>query len=179
VLDEPTNDLDIESLELLEQTLQEYPGTLLLVSHDRMFLDNVVTQVLAPEGDGTWREYVGGYGDWVRQRPVRSPASAGEARVAGEGADKPLPPTSSVKAAEGAKKLSYRENRELDELPSRIEALESEQRTLTEAMGMGDYHKRGAEQMRRDAARAQAIERELEAAFERWAALDAKRGKWG
>ena len=69
VMDEPTNDLDIESLELLEQTLQDYSGTLLLVSHDRTFLDNVVTQVLAPLGDGRWREYVGGYSDWLRQRP--------------------------------------------------------------------------------------------------------------
>ena len=180
VLDEPTNDLDIESLELLEQTLQEYPGTLLLVSHDRTFLDNVVTQVLAPEGDGTWREYVGGYGDWVRQRPALpgSPASTGEVvRRAGEGSGRPSPQPSPAKAAESAKKLSYKENRELDELPSRIEALEAEQRTLTEAMGGRDYHKRGAEQMRRDAARAQAIERELEAAFERWAELDARRGK--
>jgi ATP-binding cassette subfamily F protein uup len=180
VLDEPTNDLDIESLELLEQTLQEYPGTLLLVSHDRTFLDNVVTQLLAPEGDGTWREYVGGYDDWVRQRPARSPGPAGEAaRRASEGADKPSPLPAPVKAAEGAKKLSYKESRELDELPSRIESLESEQRALTEAMSSGDYHKRGAEQMRRDAARAQAIERELETAFERWAVLDAKRDAAG
>ena len=73
VLDEPTNDLDIESLELLEQKLQEYPGTLLLVSHDRRFLDNVVTQTMAAEGDGVWREYVGGYSDWVRQRPKAAP----------------------------------------------------------------------------------------------------------
>ena len=77
VLDEPTNDLDIESLELLEQRLQDYAGTLLLVSHDRRFLDNVVTQTLAAEGDGSWREYVGGYSDWLRQR---TPAPAAESR---------------------------------------------------------------------------------------------------
>jgi len=176
VLDEPTNDLDIESLELLEQTLQEYPGTLLLVSHDRAFLDNVVTQVLAPEGDGVWREYVGGYSDWVRQRPSSPRPLAGEvARSAGEGAAAPAPP-SPARPGEGAKKLTYKENRELDDLPSRIEALEAEQRSLTEAMSSGDYHRRGADRMRQDAARAEAIERELEAAFERWAELDARRG---
>ncbi|HET9694444.1 MAG TPA: ATP-binding cassette domain-containing protein, partial [Steroidobacteraceae bacterium] len=170
VLDEPTNDLDIESLELLEQTLQDYRGTLLLVSHDRTFLDNVVTQVLAPVGGGTWREYVGGYADWLRQRPATahtavagtSPAAAGEvARSAGE----------------GRRKLSYKESRELEELPARIEALEAEQQALTVAMGSADYHKRGGEQMRREAARAQQIERELEEAFERWADLDARRGR--
>ncbi len=186
VLDEPTNDLDIESLELLEQTLQEYPGTLLLVSHDRAFLDNVVTQVLAPEGNGVWREYVGGYADWVRQRPV-SPARE-VAREAGAGTlsagENPshtgqgwAPPTlpSPAGAGERAKKLSYKETRELAELPSRIEALESEQKALTAAMSEPDYHKRGGEQMRREAERAQAIERELETAFERWAELDARK----
>jgi ATP-binding cassette subfamily F protein uup len=165
VMDEPTNDLDIESLELLEQTLQDYPGTLLLVSHDRTFLDNVITQVLAPLGDGRWQEYVGGYSDWVRQRPAPaaapSPALAGEGR--GEGPRKS--PT----------KLSYKETRELEQLPARIEALEAEQRALTEAMGSSEYHKRGGEQMRKDAARATVIEQALETAFERWAELDAKR----
>jgi ATP-binding cassette subfamily F protein uup len=171
VLDEPTNDLDIESLELLEQTLQDYTGTLLLVSHDRTFLDNVVTQVIAPEGGGHWREYVGGYGDWVRQRPAApSPSKVAEGRSEG-----PCPP-SPARTGEGARtKLSYRENRELEQLPAQIEALEAEQKALTGAMGGPDYHKRGGEQMRRDAARAQEIERQLEAAFERWAELDTKR----
>ncbi|HET7204231.1 MAG TPA: ATP-binding cassette domain-containing protein, partial [Steroidobacteraceae bacterium] len=181
VLDEPTNDLDIESLELLEQTLQDYPGTLLLVSHDRTFLDNVVTQVLAPEGGGVWREYVGGYGDWMRQRPTTSPALAGEvAPRAGEGSGSTRTASrnpSSAGTSDLAKKLSYKEGRELDELPARIEALEAEQKTLTVAMSSADYHKRGGDQMRRDAARVQDIERELEAAFERWAELDARREK--
>ncbi len=180
VLDEPTNDLDIESLELLEQTLQDYTGTLLLVSHDRTFLDNVVTQVIAPEGGGYWREYVGGYSDWVRQRPAStSPAPAGEvARRAGEGLGEkqPSPRPSPASAGEGVRaKLSYKENRELEQLPGQIESLEAEQKSLTQAMSGPDYHKRGGEQMRKDAARAQAIEQELEAAFERWAELDAKR----
>jgi ATP-binding cassette subfamily F protein uup len=182
VLDEPTNDLDIESLELLEQTLQDYPGTLLLVSHDRAFLDNVVTQVLAPEGDGRWREYVGGYGDWMRQRPSPPLPPAREvARSAGEdprGTGKGIrssPRPAPGKAAEGPRKLSYKETRELDELPARIEALEAEQKLLTVAMSQPDYHKRGGQQMRLDAERAQVIERTLEAAFERWAVLDARR----
>jgi ATP-binding cassette subfamily F protein uup len=168
VMDEPTNDLDIESLELLEQTLQDYPGTLLLVSHDRRFLDNVVTQVLAPLGDGRWQEYVGGYSDWLRQRPAApSPAKVGEGR--GEGSPRPAP------APKSLTRLSYKEVRELEQLPAQIESLEAEQKSLTAAMSSGDYHKRGGEQMRRDAARAQEIERALETAFERWAELDARR----
>jgi ATP-binding cassette subfamily F protein uup len=181
VLDEPTNDLDIESLELLEDTLQDYPGTLLLVSHDRAFLDNVVTQTLAPDGDGVWREYVGGYSDWLRQRPAlrapspgrrpTSPASAGEVgQRPGEGS------SSSGKSGKPAPaKLSYKESRELEQLPKQIEALEEEQKALAAAMAGGDYHKRGGEQMRLDAARATEIEQLLEAAFERWAELDTRR----
>jgi ATP-binding cassette subfamily F protein uup len=172
VMDEPTNDLDIESLELLEQTLQDYSGTLLLVSHDRTFLDNVVTQVLAPLGDGRWREYVGGYSDWLRQRPQSKPspqpppAKGAEGAAAGEGARKPV-------------KMSYKETRELEQLPAQIEALEAEQRALTEAMSGPEYHKRGGEQMRKDAARATDIEQALEVAFARWAELDAKKNALG
>ncbi len=173
VMDEPTNDLDIESLELLEQTLQDYSGTLLLVSHDRTFLDNVVTQVLAPLGDGRWREYVGGYSDWLRQRPAPKPASqppptrAADGGPAGEAAKKP------------PVKMSYKETRELEQLPLQIEALEAEQRALAEAMSGPEYHKRRGEQMRKDAARATEIERALEAAFERWAELDARKNAVG
>jgi ATP-binding cassette subfamily F protein uup len=170
VMDEPTNDLDIESLELLEQTLQEYPGTLLLVSHDRTFLDNVVTQVLAPLGDGRWREYVGGYSDWARQRPAATAEStqAGSTSPA-EPARKPEP------VRKASTKLSFKESRELEQLPLQIEALEAEQRALAAAMSGAEYHKRGGEQMRKDADRATAIEQELEAAFERWAELDARK----
>jgi ATP-binding cassette subfamily F protein uup len=172
VMDEPTNDLDIESLELLEQTLQEYPGTLLLVSHDRTFLDNVVTQVLAPLGDGRWREYVGGYSDWVRQRPaaVATPNASAKAVDTARSVEAPRRP---------ATKLSYKEMRELEQLPQQIEALEAEQRALAAAMSAAEYHKRGGEQMRKDAERATAIEQELEAAFERWAELDAKKALFG
>jgi ATP-binding cassette subfamily F protein uup len=180
VLDEPTNDLDIESLELLEDTLQTYAGTLLLVSHDRAFLDNVVTQTVAADGGGHWREYVGGYSDWLRQRPQSrpslqtspqpSPAKAGEVgRSPGEGSEisaKPSRPAST--------KLSYKETRELEQLPQQIVALETEQRELAALMAGGEYHKRGAEQLRKDAVRATEIEQLLETAFERWAALDTR-----
>jgi ABC transport system ATP-binding/permease protein len=168
VMDEPTNDLDIESLELLEQALQEYQGTLLLVSHDRMFLDDVVTQVLAPAGEGRWREYVGGYSDWVRQRPVSAVARAKPTKAFAAGLADP--------ARRPATKLTYKETRELEQLPVQIEALEAEQRALAAAMCVTDYHKRGNEQMQMDAARATAVERELEAAYERWAELDARKG---
>jgi ATP-binding cassette subfamily F protein uup len=120
VLDEPTNDLDIESLELLEAALQDYEGTLLLVSHDRAFLDNVVTQTLAAEGGGKWKEYVGGYSDWVRQRP----AGVTEEKASSKAA-----------ARDKARvKLSYKETRELESLPKEIEALEAEQAVLAEKM---------------------------------------------
>ncbi len=168
VLDEPTNDLDIESLELLEDTLQDYPGTLLLVSHDRAFLDNVVTQTLAAEGDGRWKEYAGGYGDWLRQRPA-APTPAAAARAPAE-----RPATTEPRAKPATGKLSYKEQRELEQLPQAIEALEAEQRALAGAMAGPEYHKRGADALRRDAARAVEIEQQLETAFERWAALDAK-----
>ena len=169
VLDEPTNDLDIESLELLEDTLQDYPGTLLLVSHDRAFLDNVVTQTLAAEGDGRWKEYAGGYADWLRQRPAARPPAAATRAPAER------PATLEPRAKPSTGKLSYKEQRELEQLPQAIEALEAEQRALAAAMAGAEYHKRGADALRRDATRAVEIEQQLESAFERWAELDMKR----
>jgi ATP-binding cassette subfamily F protein uup len=172
VMDEPTNDLDIESLELLEATLQEYPGTVLLVSHDRRFLDNVVTQTLAAEGGGRWKEYVGGYSDWLEQRPA--------AKTATEPSPDPRPP-SPAKAAEGRgegrpapTKLSYKEARELAQLPALIEALEGEQRELHARMASPDYHRQGATQIKADGLRVTAIEVELATAFDRWAELEAR-----
>jgi ATP-binding cassette subfamily F protein uup len=169
VLDEPTNDLDIESLELLEATLQDYPGTLLLVSHDRRFLDNVVTQTLAAEGGGRWREYVGGYSDWLAQRPT--PRAA--ARPGPPEADVPRD-RSPASVAPARAKLSYKETRELEALPARIEALEQEQQQLVAQMAQGDYHSAGAEQIRADRARLAEIERLLEECFARWEWLDAR-----
>jgi len=161
VLDEPTNDLDIESLELLEAALQEYAGTLLVVSHDRAFLDNVVTQTLAAEGDGRWKEYVGGYSDWLAQRPApredAPPAAA--------------PPPARERARQ---KLSYRETRELEALPGEIEALEAEQRALAATMSDPGYYRRGADALRADRARAAEIERLLDERLVRWESLEAK-----
>ncbi|MGH8178099.1 MAG: ATP-binding cassette domain-containing protein, partial [Steroidobacter sp.] len=164
VMDEPTNDLDIESLELLEDTLQNYAGALLLVSHDRAFLDNVVTQTLVAEGDGKWQEYVGGYSDWLAQRStITTPASKPKIEVKAV-ATPALAPV----------KLSYKEARELAQLPLDIEALEQQQQTLTAKMSSADYHRQGAEQMKADVRLAEDIERQLAQKFERWSALEAK-----
>jgi ATP-binding cassette subfamily F protein uup len=163
VLDEPTNDLDIESLELLEDTLQSYTGTLLLVSHDRAFLDNVVTQTLVAEGHGLWKEYAGGYSDWLVQRPQsNTPVASSPAKTAATARDKPKT------------KLSFKEQRELDALPAEIEALEQEQHQLTARISSADYHRQGAEAIKADRRRADDIERLLAEKFARWEALDQK-----
>ena len=139
VLDEPTNDLDIETLELLEQTLQDYSGTMLLVSHDRAFLDNVVTQVLAPLGDGRWREYVGGYSDWLRQRP---------ARAHGGGREEPLTPTLSRPGGRGrARGRGGEEDAGEDELQGNagagaVAAADRGARSRTARIGRGDERAR-------------------------------------
>jgi len=166
-MDEPTNDLDIESLELLEDTLQTYAGTLLLVSHDRAFLDNVITQTLVAEGNGKWQEYVGGYSDWLAQRP----ASNGAANVR----SKPDARTSAPVRPAVPVKLSYKETRELEQLPKEIETLEQQQSELTAGMSGADYHKRGAQQMRMDQQQLEDIERRLAERFQRWEALEQKR----
>jgi ATP-binding cassette subfamily F protein uup len=174
VLDEPTNDLDIESLELLESTLQEYPGTVLLVSHDRRFLDNVVTQTLAAEGDGKWKEYVGGYSDWLEQRPAQRGPTVAATESSPVRESPPVAPPAKKENVPGRTKLSYKETRELEQLPGQIEALEAEQRQLTDRMSSGDYHKQGAAQIKADRLRSDEIERLLVAAYERWTELDAK-----
>ena len=164
VLDEPTNDLDIESLELLESTLQGYAGTLLLVSHDRAFLDNVVTQSLVAEGQGRWTEYAGGYSDWLALRPRRAPAdTATRTERAARRADRPA-----------RTKLSFKEQRELEQLPAELEALEREQHEITARMSEPEYHRAGADRIKADRQRAEAIEHELAAKFERWSELEAR-----
>ena len=175
VLDEPTNDLDLETLELLEEQLLEWSGTLLLVSHDRRFLDNVVTSTIAFEGNARWQEYVGGYADWLRQS-----ASQGDARVSGV-TGSPVhgftsSPVQESKEAGGhpaRKKLSYKEQREYDALPERIAALEEEQRTLEARSGAPEFYKEGAESIRAVMARIEAISNELHVAYERWLELEA------
>jgi ATP-binding cassette subfamily F protein uup len=165
VMDEPTNDLDIESLELLEDTLQTYPGTLLLVSHDRAFMDNVITQTLVAEGDGKWQEYVGGYSDWLTQRSPRGSSPNSKSKPVLKAA-----PTQRATTV----KLSYKEVRELEQLPKEIEALEQQQSALTERMGSPDYHKQGAQQMKADQRQVEQIERDLAQRFARWGVLEEK-----
>jgi ATP-binding cassette subfamily F protein uup len=161
VLDEPTNDLDIESLELLEAALQDYAGTLLLVSHDRAFLDNVVTQTIAAEGGGLWKEYVGGYSDWLRQRSSALPSP--EMKVKAE-EKKPKPRA----------KLSYKESRELEALPKEIEALEAEQAALSAKMHAPEYYRQPPDALRADQQRLEEIEALLHARLERWTELEAR-----
>ncbi len=168
VLDEPTNDLDIETLELLEDLLQSYKGTLFLVSHDRTFLDNVVTQTIASEGEGVWKEYAGGYSDWLRY----SLAGKAEAKAEAVREEKRVATATQKKPAKA--KLNYKESRELAELPARIDALEKEQASiaaqLSEPALYQDTPDRATELQKRTAR----IEEELLAALTRWEELDAK-----
>ncbi|MBS0365177.1 MAG: ATP-binding cassette domain-containing protein [Proteobacteria bacterium] len=192
VLDEPTNDLDIESLELLEQRLQDYAGTLLLVSHDRRFLDNVVTQTLATEGDGHWHEYVGGYSDYLLQRPREAPrsvAATASGRPAGRPArsrpDAPADEARASAAPAGAPaprpgaRLGHREQRELAALPQEIEALEREQAQFIARMSAPDYHRAGGGQLRADRKRLEELEALLLQKYARWESLEVQRARPG
>ncbi len=170
VLDEPTNDLDLETLELLEEQLLEWPGTLLLVSHDRRFLDNVVTSTIAFEGDGRWQEYVGGYHDWIRQRG----STVQGFTVHGAEVQGPRVQGSPVLTAVTSKRrLSYKEQRELEALPARIAALEEEQKTLEARTVAPEFYKEGADAIRAVLERSEAVGMELHVAYERWLELEA------
>jgi len=180
VLDEPTNDLDIDTLELLEELLQSYAGTVFLVSHDRRFLDNVVTSTIAWEGDeseGLWREYEGGYEDWKTQRDraraMRADAAKKSAPAAAKSRAAPAP-VAAAPPAPKPKKLGYKEQREFDELPGRIEALEAEQKDLGAQLANADFY--AEDPVRAEAAqmRYAKIDDELLAALERWEALGAR-----
>jgi ATP-binding cassette subfamily F protein uup len=175
VLDEPTNDLDIDTLELLEELLQSYAGTVFLVSHDRRFLDNVVTSTIAWEGDvspGLWREYEGGYEDWRLQRE-RSLALREAGRIAAS-AKAPASAPAAAKPAARPRKLSYKEQRELDELPARIEALEVEQKDLAALMASADFYAGDPVRVESAQMRYAQIDDELLQALERWEALGAR-----
>jgi ATP-binding cassette subfamily F protein uup len=188
VLDEPTNDLDIDTLELLEDLLLEYSGTLLLVSHDRAFLNNLVTSTMALDGSGNVREYVGGYDDWLRQSQAENSDSAALRAVttpkAAEKSRKPAAanrPSESQPAAGAARKLTYKEQRaleaekrELAELPERIDALESEQHALTAAMVDPAFYQRDSAEIAQAANRLNQLEEELTQAFMRWEELEGK-----
>ena len=169
VLDEPTNDLDIETLELLEELIDDFDGTILLVSHDRVFLDNIVTSTLAFEGDGRVTEYVGGYEDYVRQ----SAASAGIREVAEHPRlERGAPSREKGRPGAEKRKLSFHEARELKALPPRIEALEAEQARLQAEAASPEFYKESGEHIRAVLARVEAIGPELEAALARWMELD-------
>ncbi|MGZ5182309.1 MAG: ATP-binding cassette domain-containing protein [Ramlibacter sp.] len=168
VLDEPTNDLDIDTLELLEDLLQNYDGTVFLVSHDRTFLDNVVTSTIAFEGDGRWREYEGGVQDWLtqsRRASALAPAAAPAPRPARAEPAPAAPP------AAARRKLSYKEQRELEGLPGLIASLEQEQAGLNTELADGSLYASDPGRAAQLASRAAAIEEELMAALERWEAL--------
>ena len=167
VLDEPTNDLDIDSLELLEQTLQNYPGTLILVSHDRRFLDNVVTEVLAPEGNGLWREYVGGYSDWQHYKPkIESVVKKAET------VDKVV----SKKPKQTKIKLSYKENKELETLPEHLMQLEAKRDELISLMSESDYYStHSPQEIKEQNEKIQFLENKINQSYLRWEELENKR----
>jgi ATP-binding cassette subfamily F protein uup len=167
VMDEPTNDLDMETLELLEELLANFEGTLILVSHDRAFLDNVVTGTLVFEGDGTIKEYVGGYSDWLAQAKLAAvkPAPA-----------TPTPSPAPPKAATAKKKMSYKEQRELEKMPKQIEAMEARQAELNRQINSADFYKESPERVKQALDEAQALIAELEIAYERWNELEALAG---
>ncbi|MBC9906199.1 MULTISPECIES: ATP-binding cassette domain-containing protein [Achromobacter] len=175
VLDEPTNDLDIETLELLEELLQEYQGTVLLVSHDRAFLNNVVTQTIAYEGNGRWRDYVGGYDEWVAQRPAPA-APAEDAAPAARPADDAAARAKAAKPkpAKSAKMNSW-ELRELEGLPDAIAALEAQQAELAGKLADGSLYRDAPAEVERINGELAKLESELEERFARWELLEARR----
>ena len=172
VLDEPTNDLDIDTLELLEELLQGYEGTVFLVSHDRTFLDNVVTSTLAWDGPGAWREYEGGVQDWLAQSARWQAMREAEARAASDVSDQTSPQRTPDKREQlQKKKLSYKDQRELDALPALIDALEQEQADIRARLADGTLYQTDLDQAVALQARDGVIEEELMAALERWETL--------
>jgi len=159
ILDEPTNDLDIDTLDLLEELLIEYKGTIILVSHDRAFINNVVTSTLAFEGNGAFNSYIGGYNDWLRQR------------------SKPLSQTSKAKKTDTRikkkpTKLSYKNQRELDALPDQIETLETEISQISQQMSESDFFKAEREQIQKTQNRLTELQNQLSHCYERWEILE-------
>ncbi|HXI30854.1 MAG TPA: ATP-binding cassette domain-containing protein, partial [Vicinamibacterales bacterium] len=178
VLDEPTNDLDLETLELLEEQLVEWPGTLLLVSHDRVFLDNVVTSTFSFEGGGRVQEYIGGYVDWLRQTASQTrtqrATKAAEEKAEAARASAPSVTLDPLSEASRRRRLSYKEQRELDALPERIEALESEQRQLNATVAGPDFYKETADRIHTALARVETLQQELSEAYRRWDELESR-----
>jgi len=178
VLDEPTNDLDIETLELLEEKLMAYQGTLILVSHDREFLNQIVTRCLVFEGDGVVGDYVGGYDDWLRQRTTDPWANVGKTNTPNAAPPAPTAVAQPTVAAteptpvKKTKKLGYKEQRELEMLPALIEKLETEQEALVAKIGDPDFYQQEANIVTAAQARMVDLENELLKAYARWEELD-------
>ena len=179
-MDEPTNDLDAETLDLLEEMVADYAGTLLLVSHDRAFLDNVVTSTLVFEGKGRIHEYVGGYSDWLRQRrpspaakkPATKKPAAKEPAANTTPARDPATPTAAGHAPLTLRKRSYKERRELDALPEKIQRLEAEQSALQAALSDPQLFRQNPVEAAAALERLQGLTQEVEAAYARWDALE-------
>ncbi len=179
VLDEPTNDLDIETLELLEALLTEWPGTLLLVSHDRAFIDHVVTSTLVFEGEGQVHEYVGGYTDWMRQKrhpkPKKSEPRTGKVEPGTRSPERTTASSAGSASVAGSKsKLSFKEQKELEKLPVRIEGLETEQQQLNEVVAAPGFYKEGAEKIHQTLSRLEQLQEALLDAYARWDELDSR-----
>jgi ATP-binding cassette subfamily F protein uup len=185
VLDEPTNDLDAETMELLEELLVDYQGTLLLVSHDRSFLDNVLTNTLVFEGGGQVTEYVGGYSDWVARRPARMSSDLAEPETAPAPANASStgsPAETNGKPAwkkERPRKFLNVERRELEALPGKIEKMEAQHQELSEKLGDPQLYKENPEQVREIQQNMADLESELRQAYERWEELEELREKFG
>jgi ATP-binding cassette subfamily F protein uup len=200
VMDEPTNDLDIDTLELVEEYVAEFPGTLLLVSHDRAFLDHVVTSLLVFEGNGVVREFVGGYSDWVRYRQARdasAPGAAGRAPVTSSSSSSAVAPTPSTApsaapsaalspapaptargagSATATRRLSYRDQRELTALPERLQSLEAEKGRIESELADAALYRGGHEALHERLTRLAAISDELEGGYARWSELEKQAG---
>ncbi|NNE07961.1 MAG: ATP-binding cassette domain-containing protein, partial [Gemmatimonadetes bacterium] len=183
VLDEPTNDLDLETLELLEDLLLEFQGTLILISHDREFLNNVVTSTLVFEGEGRWAEYAGGYDDWLRQSPGAKQsggAKSGATDKSGPAGARPKKRSGSSgvhgkNPAARPKKLTFNEKRELEALPATIETLEEEKAALFKELESPDFYRNQGDAVVKTNERVSEVTAQIEAAYARWEELEAKR----
>jgi ATP-binding cassette subfamily F protein uup len=178
VLDEPTNDLDLETLELLEALLVDWPGTLLLVSHDRAFLDNIVSSTLVFEEAGRVAEYVGGYADWLRQRPLAPTRDPSGRRRSGPSGDGATEAAGAAVSRIATNRLSYHEQRELVALPERIEGLEADAGQLDETVAGPAFYRESADTIRTTLARQERLQKELEESYTRWEALESRRGSF-
>ena len=174
VLDEPTNDLDVETLELLEELLVDYQGTLLLVSHDRAFLDNVVTSTLVFEGDGRIGEYAGGYSDWLRQRRAAGARPGESARR--EDLLQSSSPSQPEARSEKSRKLSYKEQQEMKTIPGKIETLEAEQSLLHAAVSAPGFYQQPADKIAATMSRLDSVTQQIQSAYQRWEALESQTG---